>query len=287
MIMRIPHIAGVAAVALLMLPATASATTASVDSGALNVKGGTGEQNEIQLAQQGSTITVRDERAPVTPGAGCTAGGDPNKVTCAGVVSATVELGNGDDTFSLAGDSFSLPVTVAGGDGADTIFTAAVDVPGRLFDQGTDTVTCGRGEDIVFAGGDATDPSCEVVVGVGGGEEEGDKPFAAYGSQHADGIELPDGWSPAYISAGAGSDTVYTNDFDAVVAGSGSDRIIGFDRAGLHIYGDAGNDRIDVRDKSKKNRSIKDQVHCGPGKDKVYADKNDLVAKDCERVKRR
>ena len=61
---------------------------------------------------------------------------------------------------------------------------------------------------------------------------------------------------------------------------------MGFDQASQVFYGDAGNDRIDVRDKKQAKFNV-DTVHCGSGKDLVYANKNDHVAKDCERVKRK
>jgi hypothetical protein len=282
--MRIRCVAMAAATSVLALPAAASATTASVDAGVLHVTAAPGERNDIGFSPQGDAISVRDQMA-ITPGPGCAAAG--SGVTCTGAASATIELGDGDDTFRVLGDSPYVPLTVGGGAGDDMIFTASIEKPAAIVDPGKDTVSCGGGADIVFAGDDSTDDSCEVRVGLGGGEENGDQPFAAYGSSHSDTIgPLPRDWSPAYITPGAGSDTIRTNDFDDVVAGQGNDRVIAFDRASNHIYGGDGNDRVDVRDKTKANRARKDQVHCGAGKDVVYADRNDLVARDCERVKR-
>jgi Ca2+-binding RTX toxin-like protein len=67
----------------------------------------------------------------------------------------------------------------------------------------------------------------------------------------------------ANLFGGAGNDTL--------TGGSGADS----------ISGAAGNDTINARDRAK------DSIRCGSGKDKVTADKNDQVARDCETVTRR
>jgi hypothetical protein len=197
-----------------------------------------------------------------------------------GPAGGIIQAGGGDDKL-------------AGGSGDDTIFAAYVeDVgldSGSFYEQGKDTITCGKGEDTVFTGlGDTVDrASCEVVVGIGGGEENGDDAYAVTGSPHADKIgPLPFGWGPAIAFGGAGNDTIRAGEIVDVVAGPGNDRVIGYDGTPQHVYGNEGNDRIDVRD-TKNQKFSRDQVHCGAGKDLVYANKNDLVAKDCERVKRK
>jgi hypothetical protein len=183
--------------------------------------------------------------------------------------------------------------TLRGGPGNDLIEAAQVeDVglnSGDFYPQGKDTVTCGAGKDTVYADGHDTvdSSSCEVIVTEGGGEEEGDTPYVVHGSSHGDSIgPLEYGWGPATVFAGRGNDTIRTAWVANVVAGTGSDRIIGFDGVAQHFYGDEGNDRIDVVDK-KPAKFNRDLVHCGPGRDLVYANKNDRVARDCERVKRR
>jgi Tol biopolymer transport system component len=79
----------------------------------------------------------------------------------------------------------------------------------------------------------------------------------------------------------AGSGRIVGTIFDDRVCGqSGADVIV--PGAGKDtVWAGGGNDVIDVRDGEK------DVVHCGPGRDTVYADRIDVVASDCERVFRR
>jgi Ca2+-binding RTX toxin-like protein len=186
--------------------------------------------------------------------------------------------GSGDDTLT-------------GGAGNDTIAAAYVEdvgiESGTFYAQGKDTVTCGGGEDFVLSdSADVVAKDCEVVaVDNFGSHSNGG--FLVKGSPHADAIgPLPYGWGPATVLAHDGNDTIRTSDVHRAYGGNGNDRIIGFDQAAQVFYGDAGNDRIDVRDKraAKFNRDV---VHCGSGRDLVYANGNDKVARDCERVKRR
>jgi hypothetical protein len=60
----------------------------------------------------------------------------------------------------------------------------------------------------------------------------------------------------------------------------GRERIVG-SPLGDVIEARAGNDVIDVRGGGT------DTVHCGPGREVVYADRGDHIARDCERVSRR
>ena len=65
--------------------------------------------------------------------------------------------------------------------------------------------------------------------------------------------------------------------------GSGADRIsTGGSRS--TVYGGAGNDRIDTTDSPcREGRPCaRDRVSCGSGRDKVTADRRDIVASDCE-----
>jgi hypothetical protein len=186
--------------------------------------------------------------------------------------------GNGDDTLT-------------GGTGDDMIGAAYVEdvgiESGTFYDQGKDTVTCGLGEDFVLSDrSDVVANDCEVVA-VDNFGASGNGGFLVTGSSHADAIgPLPYGWGPATVRANAGNDTIRTAEVRRAYGGNGNDRIIGFDQAAQVFYGDAGNDRIDVRDK-RASTSNRDVVSCGSGKDLVYANRNDKVARDCERVKRR
>lgn len=91
------------------------------------------------------------------------------------------------------------------------------------------------------------------------------------------------------IDGGPGKDRVFGNSGNDRVAGgrgddrvggnSGSDRIDGGRGADL-VTGGSGNDRISVRD------GRRDRVNCGPGRDRVRADRRDRLRR-CERVRRR
>jgi hypothetical protein len=67
---------------------------------------------------------------------------------------------------------------------------------------------------------------------------------------------------------------------DLMSGGAGNDAINGRSGADL-ILGGAGKDTINARD------GARDYVACGAGRDRVTADRRDVLAKDCERVSRR
>jgi hypothetical protein len=74
---------------------------------------------------------------------------------------------------------------------------------------------------------------------------------------------------------------------DRMTGAAGNDRLT--DRSGRDTFsGGTGNDSIDARDTSLAGRRVRDTVRCGTGtRDVVLADRRDLVARDCERVRRR
>ena len=82
---------------------------------------------------------------------------------------------------------------------------------------------------------------------------------------------------------------------DRLNGGTGTDTLAGAagrdvltDRRGRDRFsGGAGVDRIDARDTRVRDRAIADRILCGPGRDIVYADPRDRVARDCERVVKR
>jgi Ca2+-binding RTX toxin-like protein len=98
------------------------------------------------------------------------------------------------------------------------------------------------------------------------------------------------------LRGGAGSDRLFGGPgADRLEGESGSDRMTGAagndrltDRSGRDRFsGGAGNDTIDARDTSLVGRHVRDTVTCGPGRDRVLADRSDVVARDCERITRR
>jgi TolB protein len=85
---------------------------------------------------------------------------------------------------------------------------------------------------------------------------------------------------------------------DLVFARAGNDRVRGLGGADI-LYGGSGNDVLlggsgqdDLRGGSGRDLigardDVADRVRCGPGLDRVVADRRDSVARDCERVQRR
>ena len=89
------------------------------------------------------------------------------------------------------------------------------------------------------------------------------------------------GSSDDRVAGDQGNDRINGNSGEDVLKGdSGNDRIAGssgFDR----IAGGSGNDLMSSRD------GRRDRVDCGRGRDRVVADRVDVIARNCERVSRR
>jgi hypothetical protein len=67
---------------------------------------------------------------------------------------------------------------------------------------------------------------------------------------------------------------------DLLDGGAGNDTLVGGKGRDL-LYGRTGDDVLSVRD------GVSDRVSCGSGRDRVVADRLDVVSRDCERVVRR
>ena len=91
------------------------------------------------------------------------------------------------------------------------------------------------------------------------------------------------------VSGGRGNDTIGGENgddrvsggrgTDLVSGGSGDDWVQGGEGRDM-LSGGSGNDVLVARD------AARDTVHCGAGRDRVVADKTDIVFRDCERVAR-
>lgn len=114
-------------------------------------------------------------------------------------------------------------------------------------------------------------PGPDVINGRGGD----DKIFGGGGADKLNGGKGDD-----VIAGDAGNDRISGGPGDdTLLGGAGNDRISG--GAGSdQVFGGAGNDIISVRDGEV------DTVHCGAGRDRVIADPDDVVGKDCEVVSR-
>ena len=164
---------------LTLAPTTAHAATATVEAQALRITAAPGEYNDVSVAPSGSALAVSDT-SPLTPGAGCLA--QATGIVCAGASRVEVDLGDGDDNFTLAAD---LPAAVQGGTGDDSVTTAG----------GADVLDGGPGFDILSAG-----EGEDSIDGGTGGD-------AAYGGGGADSIVLRDRVTDT-AACGAGRDAV-------------------------------------------------------------------------------
>ncbi|HEV2723183.1 MAG TPA: IPT/TIG domain-containing protein, partial [Thermoleophilaceae bacterium] len=83
------------------------------------------------------------------------------------------------------------------------------------------------------------------------------------------------------ISGGSGNDRISGgSSADRIAGGSGGDRISG-NSGGDRISGNSGSDRIISLD------GVRDRVNCGTGRDRVLADRRDVISRNCERARRR
>jgi Ca2+-binding RTX toxin-like protein len=104
-------------------------------------------------------------------------------------------------------------------------------------------------------------------------------PAKAHATQHADRLVGTRGRDVLYGLGGA--DTILgLAGNDLLDGGAGNDTLVGGPGRDT-LFGRSGNDVMSVRDGQR------DRVSCGPGRDRVIADRNDVVAHDCEHVVRR
>ncbi|MEY2426387.1 MAG: hypothetical protein QOI61_1959, partial [Actinomycetota bacterium] len=148
--------------ALLVLPASASAGTLAVDDRTATFTAAPGEANAVTYATTGSdkaiALVIADTGAPVTPGDGCTAV-DANTVSCPArqIESLKVALGDGSDTFAPGEkDSPFLDLDVNAGAGDDNVLAGGYHQNDNTLDggAGADTITSGEAVD-TFIDGDS------------------------------------------------------------------------------------------------------------------------------------
>jgi hypothetical protein len=175
----------------------------------------------------------------------------------------------GDSIFGKGGGDVILSAQgadcIAGEDGNDELTGA----------EGDDSITGGNGSDRMFgeSGKDAMNGgtgSDHVRGGSGNDRLTGES-----GNDFLDG-----GSNNDTLSGGAGRDSLIGGaGNDKITGGSGNDSLDG-GKGVNRLSGGSGNDRI------KAANGRKDRITCGPGRDRVTADRTDTVAKDCERVSR-
>jgi hypothetical protein len=117
----------------------------------------------------------------------------------------------------------------------------------------------------------------QVVVGLGGD----DALYADDTYYYFDGNTLLGGPGDDRLFGGYGQDTLYGGPGDDTLSGGPSKDILVGGPGHDQIDGGGGDDTIGARDGER------DRISCGSGNDVVYADRVDLVARDCEIVDRR
>jgi Ca2+-binding RTX toxin-like protein len=280
--MRIP-LAILTVTGTLALPAVAAAapSTVSYDSatGTTTFRSGSNpsDLNAVESSDE-PAMTYSDAGNPLTVGPGCTAG---SPAFCPiGLVE--IRLGaEGDHAFVFTNSS-TVNVTAGGGD--DTIRAAQI----RGVTRG------GAGDDTIRAN------SREAQVYGDGGH---DSIYAREDSMQVFGGDgndlLVTEADPGRLEGGDGFDVLIAGRFGAPMDGGDDPDIIGFfpgvaggaplNGGGLYdsihgsegrdpVSGGAGNDEVWVYGGNV------DTVNCGGGFDVVYADADDVVASNCERV---
>jgi Ca2+-binding RTX toxin-like protein len=280
-----------------ILPTAATASTVSVDPSRSTAvfRSGAGASDvtsvETSAANGPPPFTpasvFTDAAQPLTAGPGCLAG---MPVWCQ-ARNQDVRLGGGDDRFNgwsfgdttVTGGEGNDDITAngiqtiaSGGGGADTISVGSNGYSYAYGNAGADrirsipggvetTLSGGQGDDLLFGerygnnildGGDGDD---DLIVRSGPGTVNGDD-----GADTLLVIDVPPYTGPRTLSGGGGADTIVGGPLhvDAVSGGSGNDTI--------DVSGDQ---RTDPRG---------DTVECGAGRDTVYADDTDVIAKNCE-----
>ncbi|HEX8742653.1 MAG TPA: calcium-binding protein [Thermoleophilaceae bacterium] len=267
-----PALAAIAALAL-TLPAAASASTASIEPAAgdlgpiITYTAANNEANKVDLKVTGATVEIADPGATsITPGANCTAV-NAKKVSCTNpnptlTLYTKAELGNGNDTFAVAG----VAAEVRGGPGSDDLNG------GEHFDLldgggvGTDALHGGPGDDFL-TDGDTTGASNKDTFDGGDGLDSAD-----YRERTATvNVDLADAAGDGEV----GEDDTLTS-IERATGGSGNDVIRATDGPSI-LDGQAGNDELDGRggDDIILGRTGNDLMIGGGGVDDIEGEEGD------------
>jgi hemolysin type calcium-binding protein len=249
--------AGVAALALAAAPAAAQAAEVSVNGSTLEFKAAAGERNFPQLAVLDANTVIVDETLGISlvgRGPNCGPSRFIEDVQCVvpgGILSATFDLGDGNDQYAFVmGLEGGGPTTVVGGPGIDSVSYRRRSRPVKVtLSQGT------RDDGTIDAEGPGL-PEGDDISGVeqaGGGS--GDDQLFAGGET---GVEL---------DGGPGN--------DIIGGSSGSDVLIGFIGSDIMSSG-ASSDMIDAED------GRPDTIDCGSGTDTSPRDAVESSVVGCE-----
>lgn len=244
--------------AVLVLPQSALAGTASVENGQVRFIAAGGEANTLAIAttQTAGAYTVADS-VPVTPGPGCSGNAD-GSATCpsSNINGVDVQLGDGNDTLTL---SIPTPARASGG-------------------PGNDTLRGGDGDDVLRG-----DPGEDALEGNGGNDSlEG----AGGDDQLSGGIaddNLQGGAGADFADGGAGNDTLVAGDGnDTLVGGEGSDRLEA-GKGSDSLDAGAGDDKLFTAEGEFKG-TRETRIRCGAGSDELQSGPADAFVADCEQT---
>ena len=246
--------------ALLLLPGSALAGTASVYNGKLSVTASPGQANKLTISSapesNGTIVQEEGAGASITPGTGCSAYA-PGKVYCSATTSINVDAGDGNDT--VVGQTWT-PLSLRGGKGDDSLWGGGGKdlVDGQ---EGNDMLGGGFGGDTIKGGPGADTANYSYYTG----------PVAVSLDGRANDGMLGEG-------ANVGADV------ENIIGGKGADTLAGDGDANL-IEGGPGSDTLSGAGGDDSFRAVDgehDSVSCGAGFDSVVADSIDALSSDCD-----
>ena len=299
------------AAAALTIPASASASTVSLDPGGgdegskITYTAAPGEANKVDVKVTGGTAEIDDPGATITAGANCVAAPNGKKATCTNPSRPSIDtffaaLGDGNDSFDAAGVFTRVEGGVGnddlgggektdvfdGGGGTDTLRGNAGD------DHLTDGDTTGATNKDTLIGGDGTDTvsykvrtatvAVDLADNAGDGEAgENDTVAAVENAEGGSGNDVIGGTDgPNGLGGNAGNDEVDGRGGDDIVLGrAGNDLLIG--GAGRDdIEGEEGDDKLRLDNPA----GVYDKLTlCGSGKDTIVGiGPSPFVERGCE-----
>lgn len=203
--------AGLAAGFALLGTADALAATAAGVDGTLTYTGGPGLVSNVDFVQSGTTVTIArntggGDNDPIASTGTCTTSGNGNTVTCTAITSVVADAGDQNDTLDASGLSSTIPATLRGGEGDDSIVGGGAN----------DNLSGGAGNDFISGGGG------DDTINGDAGSDDAD---GGAGNDILNGGDGNDG-----LSGGRGNDTVNGDGGDDFVSGdSGADVVNGGD----------------------------------------------------------
>lgn len=195
-----------------------------------------GEANRIVVSESNTAVEVRDEAAPLTAGAGCTAS-SKRIVRCESPVfdtpSVSIESGDGDD--HLDGRSFGQGLELLGGSGADRLIAGPASGSSLDGGPGDDHLLGSEYTDLLHGGAGS-----DVLVGGVGDDllrpDEGDAdtaPDTVDGGPGQDRVSYVGRTTPVWVDLadpspdGAPGERDDLTSVEGILGGSGRDRLAG------------------------------------------------------------